>query len=226
MNFQDYWQSGEYYLAGEGPFYTDYLVDVQKDYPGAGLKVTIDNLSTSQIAEIPRLYSHSSQLIELFDLKFKYYEIGSETEDRWQHQIDKKFAEIKRRYEHWFTLYETNNIDTLGKILTESYSESGTHNNTTSGSSSNTDKSTFQDTPIQELMANKHYATNITDDVGTSERSGTDDGEYTRQYQKNKNDKDKATLELVEDNIRIWNDLINRFVDEFMNCFMDEITKV
>lgn len=214
MNFD----LNRYEIPGESPFYTDFLYHIQEYYPDAGIKYTLEHLTVSEQEEIPYLYSHSTQLIETFNMLYKYHEIGSETEDRWQYQIDKKFMEIKRRYERYFMMYETNAINQLGKILSENASRSGT----SSKNYSNTSKNTFQDTPVTPLIESDNYATNITDTNG----SGDDSGEFAEEFNSTKTDKDKSNLELVNENVRIWNDLIIQFTYEFKTCFMDEITRI
>lgn len=208
----------KYDVPGESPFYTDFLYHVQEDYPDAGIKYTLEHLTVFEQEEIPYLYSHSTQLIESFNMIYKYHEIGSETEDRWQYQIDKKFMEIKRRYERYFMMYETNAINQLGKILSENATRSGTSGKTYSNES----KNVFQDTPVTPLIENANYATNITDNTG----NGEDTGEFEEEYESTKTDKDKSNLELVNQNVKIWNDLIIQFTDEFRTCFMDELTRI
>ena len=214
-----------YDVPGESPFYTDFLYKVQEDYPNAGLAETFIKYEESH-SSISRLYSHKNELIELFNLAYRYHELGSETEDRWQYQIDKRFELIKNRYERYFMMYDTKDIDTLGKILSETISREGTSNRSTTSESSGTSKDTFNDTPITPLMEYHNYATNITDGTNENESSGTSDTEYEDTITTIKTDKDKSNLELVEKNVNVWKDLIVSFVDEFRNCFMDEIAKV
>ena len=75
-------------------------------------------------------------------------------------------------------------------------------------------------------MDTHNYATNITDGTNENESSGTTETEYEDTITTSKTDKDKSNLELVEKNVNIWKDLIVSFVDEFRNCFMDEITRI
>ena len=214
-----------YDIPGEAPFYTDFLYKVQEDYPNAGLAETFIKYEENH-SSISRLYSHKDELIELFNLAYRYHELGSETEDRWQYQIDKRFELIKNRYERYFMMYDTKDIDTLGKILSETISREGTSNRNTSSESSGTSKDVFNDTPITPLMDTHNYATNITDGTNENESSGTTETEYEDTITTSKTDKDKSNLELVEKNVNIWKDLIVSFVDEFRNCFMDEITRI
>ena len=66
----------------------------------------------------------------------------------------------------------------------------------------------------------------VTSMSNENETSGTVETTYEDTITTSKTDKDKSNLELVEKNINVWKDLIVSFVDEFRNCFMDEITKV
>ena len=217
--------SDPYDVPGEAPFYTDFLYKVQEDYPNAGLAETFIKYEENH-SSIARLYSHKDELIELFNLAYRYHELGSETEDRWQYQIDKRFELIKNKYERYFMMYATKDIDTLGKILSETISREGTSNRSTSSESSGTSKDVFNDTPITPLMDAHNYATNITDGTNENESSGTTDTEYEDTITTSKTDKDKSNLELVEKNVNVWKDLIVSFIDEFRNCFMDEITRI
>ena len=214
-----------YDIPGEAPFYTDFLYKVQEDYPNAGLASTFIKYDENH-SSIARLYSHKDELIELFNLAYRYHELGSETEDRWQYQIDKRFELIKNRYERYFMMYDTKDIDTLGKILSETIHREGNSTRTNESETSGTTKDTFNDTPITPLMETHNYATNITNGENHNESASESGNEYTDEITTSKTDKDKSNLELVEKNINIWKDLIVSFVDEFRNCFMDEITKV
>lgn len=225
-NLADMWDESDYIIAGESPFYTDFLYHVQEDYPNAGIKAVLVGLTPTEQSELSYLYAHSSQIIEHFNIKYKYREIGSETESRWQYEISKIFDNVKRVYNRWFMLYETNNVNLLAKELTETFSRSGSSSAESSSESSGTGKSVFQDTPVQALVSTGNYATNITDDTSSSESSGTNGTEFSEEYTKTKSDKDKTNLELINKNVAIWNDLIDRFVSEFDVCFMDVPTKL
>ena len=226
MSIHDRWNLGEYYDSGESPFYTEFLYKIQEDNPSAGIKHTLENLTEEQQLEIPYLYAHSSQIIEQFNMVYKLHEIGGETEDRWQYLIDKRFMDIKRAYNHYFKLYENEQLDALGNILTESgdrsISSSKLYGSNASGSSSEK----YQDTPVTALISTENYATNITDNENENHTSGNETNNIEEEYSNNKVDRNKSNLELTNDNLDIWRDLLTRFVYEFADCFMDEIVRV
>lgn len=215
----------EFDLPGESPFYTDFLYKVQEDYPNAGIAYTFENIQDFQ-TKLPYTYAHKDEIVDLFNLVYKYHELGSETEDRWQYQIDKRFEIIKNKYERYFRLYDNEQIDELGKILSETISREGTSNRSTSSESSGSSKDIFNDTPITPLMDSHNYASNITDATNENESSGSTDVEYEDTITTTKDDKDKSYVELVEKNNNVWKDLIVAYVDEFKNCFMDEMTRI
>ena len=221
MNIEDY------YLSGERPFYTDYLYKVQEDYPNAGLKTSFDNLSeTEKTTTLTYLYNHADEIISQFNLTYKFHEIGSETEEKWQYTVDKLFTQIKREFNRYFMLYETGHIDELGKKYTESGNSTTNKEGSSSSSGSNSNKNVFKDTPITPLMENADYATNITEDDGSSETESESSEEIANQYIVTREDKDRQNIELVQKNMDAWFDIITEFVDRFKICFMDELTRV
>ena len=221
MNIEDY------YLSGERPFYTDYLYKVQEDYPNAGLKTSFDNLSeTEKTTTLTYLYNHADEIISQFNLTYKFHEIGSETEEKWQYTVDKLFTQIKREFNRYFMLYETGRIDELGKKYTESGNSTTNKEGSSSSSGSNSNKNVFKDTPITPLMENADYATNITEDDGSSETESESSEEIANQYIVTREDKDRQNIELVQKNMDAWFDIITEFVDRFKICFMDELTRV
>lgn len=217
----------DFYLAGESPFYTDFLYKVQLDYPNAGLKTSFDNLSeTEKTDTLKYLYSHKDEIIEQFNLTYKYHELGSETEDKWQYTIDKTFTQIKREFNRYFMLYETAQIDELGKEFTEYGSNTAERHTENSALGTTKNKNTFKDTPITPLMTNADYATNITDDEGSNTNNTSGDENASGEYRLTKIDKDEQNIELVTKNMDKWFDIITEFVDRFKVCFMDELTRV
>lgn len=217
----------DYYLSGERPFYTDYLYKVQEDYPNAGLQTSFDNLSEAEkLTTLKYLYNHKDEIIEQFNLTYKYHEIGSETEEKWQYTVDKLFTQIKREFNRYFMLYETERIDELGKKYTESGNSTTMKDGSSSSSGSNSNKNVFKDTPITPLMENADYATNITEDDGNSENQSESSEEIDNQYSVTREDKDRQNIELVQKNMDAWFDIITEFVDRFKICFMDELTRV
>ncbi len=215
----------DYELPGESPFYTDFLYKVQEDYPNAGIGVTFDNVTNFE-TKLPRTYIHKDEIVALFNLKYKYHEIGSETESMWQYQINKVFEQIKNKYERYFTLYETKDINELGKLISENINRYGTGDRDTTSESDSTNKDKFNDTPISELMENANYASSITDGENHNESTGNIHSTYADTVTTKKDDRDKSNMELVDKNMKIWKDLIVSYVDEFRNCFMDTFARI
>lgn len=216
----------DFYLSGEGPFYTDYLYKVQEDYPSAGIENSFNNLSAREIENLQHLYNYREDIIKQFNLTYKYHELGSETEDKWQYTIDKVFAQNMRAFNRYLQLYDDNDIDRLGKIFTEN---GWTHSEATQNAESNgqsASKNIFKDTPITPLMEQADYATNITDDSNTSKNTNESANEANASYEVTKKDRDKQNIELVKKNMDVWFDIITEFVYKFRECFMDELTRV
>ena len=221
----------------EGPFYTDFLVNVQDDFPNAGLGACVWSET-----ETPRLYALKDVLVEHFNFIYKYREIGAETEERWQYTIDRVFDNVKRRYEFALGQYDLNDISKIGKYFTETIHRDATTNidgsteneGSYSGSSSDTSKSTVNDTPIQALMDNANYASAITDGESSGESESTSNStttenkdttiedDITRTY----NESPKSIMESVNDSIKYFRDLIDDFVDEFHVCFISTLGRI
>lgn len=220
----------------EGPFYSDYLINVQQTYPNAGLgKCPWSNAT-------PRLYAIQDVLIEHFNFIYRYREIGAETEERWQYTVDRVFDNIKRKYEFALMQYDENEIEKVGKyykstIHRDSTTESqGSNSREGSSESSSTDtaNSKFNDTPITPLMDNANYASSITDDSVENEtsessssessdtRNTTIEDDITREY----NEAPKSIMESVNESIKYFRDLIDDFVDEFNICFISTLGRI
>ena len=221
----------------EGPFYTDYLINVQEDYPNIGLASVPWNQT-----ETPKLYALKDTMIEHFNFIYKYREIGAETETRWQYTVDRVFDNVKRKYEFALSQYDLNDIAKIGKGFVEEIETEGTTESTTEATSENTStdsgrdvtKNQFNDTPIQPLIASENYATSITDayvDYGkevSSEGSRSDsrDTSHSGSLTRTRTEKDKSELELVNDSIKYFRDLIDDFVDEFHVCFISTLGRI
>lgn len=121
-------------LSGESPFYTEFLSVLQEDNETLGIaSCDWENAGTN-------LNTNKSAIIKYFNDYYALREIGSETTNRWQLLVNRKFEEIKREYELRFALYTEYDFTVLGKtITTESDSE-------------------YQDTPVTSLSGD--YATN------------------------------------------------------------------
>lgn len=220
----------------EGPFYSDYLINVQKTYPNAGLgKCPWAN-------DTPRLYEIKDILIEHFDFIYKYREIGAETEERWQYTVDRVFDNIKRKYEFALMQYKENDIEIIGKYFKETTTRtskgeivgSSSREGTTSTTVTDTSKSSFNDTPIQRLIDTGNYASSISDDLVESESSGTNNVEsgdtknidITDEVVREHTESPNSIIDSVNDTIDKFRDLIDDFVDEFHVCFISTLGRI
>ena len=220
----------------EGPFYSDYLINVQETYPGAGLgKCPWTNAT-------PRLYEIKDILIEHFDFIYRYREIGAETEERWQYTVDRIFDNVKRKYEFALMQYAENEIEKIGKYFRETSNRDSTSKiegtNSREGTSSTTitdsAKSTFNDTPIHALMESANYASSINDDSMESESNGTSSSEsadvkditFSDEYVKEHIEAPNSIIDSVNETIDKFRDLIDDFVDEFHVCFISTLGRI
>lgn len=232
------WYSFLKLMDGEGPFYTDFLSNVQEDFPNAGLA----SAPWGDGTDIPKLYALKDVLIEHFNLVYKYREIGSETESRWQWTIDKTFDNIKRRYELALEIYDDNEITKIGRFYKEiinreaNLDETGENSGSSESSSSSTDntKNTFNDTPIEELISTGNYASSITDidnDATSNSESSTSttkslDRDITEEIIRTKYEDDMSMIESANRTIREYMDIIDEFVNEFKYCFISTLGRI
>lgn len=238
MTWQDTLLNEFALTSAEGPWYTDFLVNVQQDYPNIGLKSVPWGDGTS----CPLLFSLKDALIDHFNERFKYREIGAETETRWQYTVDRVFDNIKRRYEFALTLYDANDITVLGKQYYEelhrvigigqSSSDTGSYSDSKTGKDTTTD--VMKDTPIQALDSNNNYASAIAENeiayasggFGSNSRATsrrTDSGEDTT---RERHDLDGTILEAIDKAMNDFIDLIDMFVDEFEICFINTLGRI
>lgn len=235
--FEDLLENEFTNVPGEGPFYTSYLYQVQEDFPNIGLKSCPWNET-----ETPKLYILKDTLIEHFNFIYRFREIGSETEERWQYTIDRVFDNIKRRYEFALNLYDENTISAIGKVYTESVvrhgessaSDSGSSSYSSEDSGSDNHQNVFQDRPVQQLTLNGPYASAVTDDYmnygkkneGENSSESSKESEMDETVDLTHTDKDASTVELVNDVIDKFRDLIDDFVDEFHVCFISTLGRI
>ncbi len=100
-------------------YITERLCDIWKLYPNAGLS------SVRWTEDCPNLFENKDMLIDLFETKFAFREIGNETVDVWQWYINRKFDEIKLKYEKMFAFEKENDISDSTR-LTKNTGTSGT----------------------------------------------------------------------------------------------------
>ena len=229
---------------GEGPFYTEYLYKLQETQPTLGLE------AVSWDASLSNLYALKANIIEHFNTKYHFREIGSETEERFQYMIGRVYDNIKRVYNHRLQIYANTNLIDLGNKRTlqdnREIDENGniretkdiSNSDTTQRNATSKDKNVFQDTPITELIATHNYATNQTENEAQSQDSSTNNGLINQSGNvsdtKNTRDRlireetilDRSPIVLATENNEMWRDLIDDFVDEFRVCFINEVTRI
>lgn len=218
-------------MNNEGPFVTDYLCEVQKVYPNAGLgDVEIDP------EKYPHIQAHKQELVEMFNEIYCWREIGGETVGRFQWIINKRFTEVQRKFEYAFTIIENNDPTKLGLSEQETYvGTSGYENdNESSGTSeqhgTDGDTTKVNDTPIQSLVETGNYASQITETSGSDENNssrhdeshseGNSQSHGTRDHTKF----DKQVVEYIRDGVSSWYDAKMEFIEQFKDCFINILT--
>ena len=191
----------EFPMPGEGPFFTEYLADIQASrtpvVDDSTTPPTITWRSESDFG-LERLtwpttghvLAHKTALVSRFNEKYAWREIGGETRERFMHILQMKFNGMLFHYEHRFGLYDDNaaKLKEYSEIIERS----------TSGSNK------FLDTPGYKVTISDGYLTNegqtsgsetITDPKGTAVEA----------------------MNRLMDELR---DLEEEFVDEFGECFI------
>lgn len=128
----------DYYLSTEAPFFTEQLYKLQEEIPGFGLA------NCTWKDSLTNLLAHKDNIIDLFNSKYYFYEIGAETEERWMQLLQNRLMVIEEQYDRMFSLYANNDTEEIGRTIKVKSKEK------------------FQDTPVTPLQAD-NYATNITD---------------------------------------------------------------
>ncbi len=191
----------EFPMPGEGPFFTEYLADIQASYTpvvdDSTTPPTVTYRSESDFG-LERLtwpvsghvFNHKTALISRFNERYAWREIGAETRERFLHNLQVKFNGMLFHYEHRFALYDDNaaKLKEYSEIIERS----------TSGSNK------FLDTPGYKVTLSDGYLTNesqqsdsetITDPKGTAVEA----------------------MNRLMDELR---DLEEEFIDEFNECFI------
>lgn len=198
---------------GEGPFYTDYLENVQ-EYADVGIEYVNWNQT-----KYPYLFQHKTDLVDMFNLQFKYREIGAETEVRFQDIIQTRFNQIADKYNHAYKVTEENDVDRLGTGYTYDEIRNRTIHGEATGTTSETRDSKYKDTPSTSTSTiNNPTNQNIDDRDGTSSAENDEQQDDTIHQDKVVHDKEMV-VELSE-LIDRYRQLDLEFVNEFGICFM------
>lgn len=129
--FEDY----DTAMLGEGPFYTDFLADVQKEYPTLGLASCDWNESV-----YTELAKHKERLITRFNREFAWRELGQESYTRWEHFLQCRLDEVADHFNHMYKVFNDNDVDQLG--ITTDVKE-------------NLDRKTTSDSDTKDVLARK-----------------------------------------------------------------------
>ena len=198
---------------GEGPFYTDYLENVQS-YANVGIEYVDWNQS-----KYSYLFQHKDDLVDMFNLQFKYREIGAETEVRFQDMIQTRFNQIADKYNHAYKVTEENDVDKLGTGYTYDEVRNRVIHGEATGTTSETRDSKYKDTPSTSTSTiNNPTNQNIDDRDGTSSAENDEQQDDTVHQEKVTHDKEMV-VELSE-LIDRYRQLDLEFVNEFGICFM------
>lgn len=198
---------------GEGPFYTDYLWSAQEKRD-VGLEY-IDWKET----KFTYLAPHKDDIIELFNINFKYRELGAETEMRFQDMLQVRFNEVADKYNHAYKVTAENDVDKLGTGYT--FEEKRTRHYEDSAESSGTENvdNKFKDTPSNNQSTLNNPTNQTLDNTQTSGNgSSTEDEDVTVNQEKTQHDKEMV-VELSE-LIDRYRQLDIEFVKQFEPCFI------
>ena len=191
----------EFPRPGEGPFFTEYLADIQASYTpvvdDSTTPPTITYRSESDFG-LERLtwpmsggvFNHKTSLIARFNAKYAWREIGAETRSRFLHNLQVTFDGILYHYNHRFNLYDTNaaKLNEFAERIER----------TTSGANK------FLDTPGYKVTLSDGYLTNEAQSSGSETIT----------------DPKGSAVEAMNRLMDELRDLEEEFVDEFHDCFM------
>ena len=223
-------------FPGEQPFFTDFLGNLQSEDPTIGINGVRWNQDL-----YPHLYLHKDRLVERFNEKYQFREIGAETVSRWMALLQDRFDDIAPRFDHAYKLYddEAINLDALGlgyvKRIIYSEDVEGTASNAESqeltGSDSRTTSSTrnttgannskFRDTPTDGNSTINNPTTEQNDtSSGQETGSGTDSGSNTRNIEGSSTGNTTQGTEGEREEIYDYHDEhtmeeVNKLVDRF-----------
>lgn len=198
---------------GEGPFYTDYLENVQS-YADVGIEYVDWNQN-----KYSYLFQHKDDLVSMFNLQFKYREIGAETETRFQDMIQTRFNQIADKYNHAYKVTEENDVDKLGTGYTYDEVRNRTIHGEASGTTSETRDNKYKDTPSNSNSTiNNPTSQTIDDRDGTS--SAENDEQQDDVVHQDKVVHDKEMVVELSELIDRYRQLDLEFVNEFGICFM------
>ena len=183
-------------------------------------------------ADCPRLTAVMPRVIQLFNERYAYRMLNSETLEQWQMRLQHTADLNVYRYERALTLYATN-AEEISNVLEKKTTErDATSENSGSDSTTYGRKDTFAgsvkniDTPDSAINASDDYADSLTKSDNSNTASGTDT--LTHGLKNTIKDKVVETREpeggfipALNENIDAYRDIAVDFVSEFENNFMN-----
>lgn len=226
-NLENLEKISNYISPGERPFYTEFYGTLKIENPNIGLDGVIIN------SKYTFLLQNMEDIISDFDFYYKFREIGSETVERFQFNLQRRTNEIAQFYDTMFKLYSDVDILSRGrKIDTDTgvdIQENKTDNSSVDTTYDTNNKEVYQDTPVTPLGVDE-YATNITDttnrNTGEMTTSKTQNNTISRNTTQNMITHDSMAIEEVTKILENYKQTIFSFIKEYEICFINEIGKI
>ena len=218
--------------------YSEYGVSVyltQNTYGPDATSAYYDRFGLDRVeipADCPRLTAVMPRAVQMFNERYAYRMLNSETLEQWQMRLQHVADLNVYRYERALTLYATN-AEEISNVLEKKTTErDATSENSGSDSTTYGRKDTFAgsvkniDTPDSAINASDDYADSLTKSDNSNTASGTDT--LTHGLKNTIKDKVVETREpeggfipALNDNIDAYRDIAVDFVREFENNFMN-----
>jgi len=165
-------------------------------------------------ADCPRVAARMNDLKIIFEERYAFRMINSETPERWQIRLQNRFDRFVRVYEHAYELYETYQADLIDDVRA---GEVRTWSRTYSDSQSSSGSGSEIDTPDAAVNAGDNYADRRTKSTESGSSSGTDSISET------KIKTGESLVTSINEGFRkyvdIDQDFIGQFEDSFLNLF-------
>ena len=165
-------------------------------------------------ADCPRVAARMNDLKIIFEERYGFRMINSETPERWQIRLQNRFDRFVRVYEHAYELYETYQADLIDDVRA---GEVRTWSRTYSDSQSSSGSGSEVDTPDAAVNAGDNYADRRTKTTESGSSSGTDSISET------KIKTGESLVTSIHEGFRkyvdIDQDFIGQFEDSFLNLF-------
>ena len=233
-------------FPGEQPFFTDLLKDLQEVDPTIGINGIHWNGTL-----YPNLYRHKDRLVERFNEKYQFREIGAETVSRWMALLQDRFDDLAPRFDHAYKLYddEAINLDALGlgyvkRIIysetvdgettneeSEELSGSDSRSSTTNRSQDSTANSKFRDTPTDGNSTINNPTTEQVDVTGVDEETtDSQTGSNSRERSGNSSGSLNQDTEGEREETYDYHDEhtmeeVNKLIDRFKNLDNDFVNQ-